>query len=138
MLRKKPSSEFPSSPRPLAIVVADDVAEIQLLISTWLGAAGHQLTSVNSGRELLRIVREQPVDLVITDLVMPDGDGHDAIATLSRLHPNVRVVAMSGGGNRMPTDPGLRLAKGLGADALLSKPFTKEQLLAAVEKAARR
>jgi CheY-like chemotaxis protein len=135
MLGKKPES---APPPPLTILVADDVAEIPLLITAFLRPTGHKIITVNSGRELLKAVREQPIDLVITDIVMPDGDGHDAIATLSRLHPTVRVIAMSGGGNSMPTDPGLRLAKGLGADALLPKPFTKDQLLAAVAKAAPR
>ncbi len=137
MLRNKPAPET-SSPRPLAIVVADDVPDITALIARWLGELGHAVTCTSSGRELLKVVGEKPVDLVITDLVMPDGDGHDVIASITRLKPGTRVIAISGGGGAMPADAGLRFAKGLGADSLLPKPFTKEQLLRAIDQATRR
>lgn len=134
MLRKKSSPD--STPaRPLAVLVADDVEDITTIIQQCLTALGHAVTCVGSGRELLKAVRGQTFDLVIVDIVMPDGDGHDAIVALTRAHPNTRIVAMSGGGKLMPTDPGLRIAKGLGADAVLPKPFSRPQLLAAIEKA---
>jgi CheY-like chemotaxis protein len=138
MLRKKPSPESVLSPRPLAIVVADDVADIRQLIAHWLGELGHVVTAAASGRELLKLLEGQSFDLVITDIVMPDGDGHDVIAAVTRLRPGTRVLAISGGGQHMPTDAGLRIAKGLGADGMITKPFTKEQLLRAVEQAIRR
>ena len=131
MLRKKPN-EPPKPSRSLAVVVADDVADIQVLLATWLQDAGHTVRCVSSGRDLVKAVRERAPDLVITDIVMPDGDGHDAIASVSRLCPDTRIIAMSGGGREMPADPSLRLAKGLGADAVLPKPFSKEQVLATV------
>ena len=138
MLRKKPSPAPAPSARPLSIIVADDVEDITKLIAQILGEAGHDVTSVGSGRELMKAVRERTFDLVITDIVMPDGDGHDVIAAMGRLAPTTRIIAISGGGKLMPTDPGLRLAKGLGADAVLTKPFTHAQLLAAVAKATAR
>jgi CheY-like chemotaxis protein len=120
--------------RPLSVVIADDVPEIRELVTAWLAGGGHTVIETATGRELLEILRQRPVDLVITDIVMPDGDGHDVIATVSRIWPDVRILAISGGGKTMPKEPGLRIAKGLGADALLPKPFTKEQLLAAIQK----
>jgi two-component system nitrogen regulation response regulator GlnG len=138
MLRKKAFAEPPRPSRPLVIVAADDVPEIQHLLVTWLSAAGHTVTALSSGRELLRAVREQACDLVITDIVMPDGDGHDVIAAVTRLCPGTRILATSGGGTKMPADTGLRIAKGLGADVLLPKPFTQAQLLRAVDQVMRR
>ena len=116
MLRKKAFPEPAAPRRALTILAADDVAEILHLLKTWLGEAGHAVTTLSSGRDRLRLLREGSCDLVITDIVMPDGDGHDVIAAVTRLCPGTRILAMSGGGRKMPTDTGLRIAKGLGAD----------------------
>jgi CheY-like chemotaxis protein len=138
MLRKKTSPDPAPAARPLTIVVADDIEEITKLVRQCLAEQGHSVTCVGSGRELLKVAQEETFDLAIVDIVMPDGDGHDAIAALTRLRPTMRILAMSGGGRLMPADPGLRFAKGLGADSLLPKPFTRDQLLAAVAKASSR
>ena len=132
-LRKKPS-EPAAAPKPLAIVVADDVQEIEHLIMTWLEEQGHTVARAGSGREILRIVRGRPIDLVITDILMPDGDGLDAILAINRVSPTTRVLAISGGGRNQPADACLRVARGVGADAILLKPFGRSQLLAAVKK----
>ena len=120
----------------LTVAVADDVDEIQELVATWLGELGHLVLRASTGRELIQLVREQSIDLVITDLVMPGGDGLDAILTINRVSPGTRILAISGGGPRMPADAGLRVAKGIGADAILLKPFDQRQLLAAVNRLA--
>ena len=120
----------------LSVVVADDVHEIQDLLNEWLKGHGHEVTCVSSGRELIDLVRERPIDLVITDLVMPGVDGLDAILAVNRLRPSTRILAISGGGRKMPVEAGLRLARGVGADAVLQKPFDRAQLLAAVDRVA--
>ena len=119
---------------PLAIVVADDVDEIRQLVGHWLAEIGHTVTYASTGRELIQQVRDHPIDLVITDLVMPGVDGLDAILAINRIRPSTRILAISGGGRNMPADAGLRLAKGVGADGVLPKPFVRKQLLAAVER----
>ena len=102
-------------------------------MTIWLEEAGHVVTHASNGREALRLVMEKPCDLLITDIVMPDGDGWDAIVALNRTRPNTRILAISGGGKHMPSEVALRVAKGVGADGILKKPFRRAQFLTAVD-----
>jgi two-component system cell cycle response regulator CpdR len=123
----------PASPKKrLEIVVADDVPEIKDLVALWLEELGHAVTHASDGREVVRLVTERHFDLVITDIVMPQGDGWEAILAINRLRPATRILAISGGGHHMPADACLRVAKGVGADAVLKKPFRQPELVAAV------
>ena len=120
----------------MEILVADDVKDILKLMCSWLEAEGHKVTPVSSGWEIIRCVREKEFDLVVTDLLMPEGDGWEAILVVCRLRPRTRILAISGGGEQMQTDACLRVARGVGADAVLRKPFQQEQFLAAVRQVA--
>jgi CheY-like chemotaxis protein len=94
--------------------------------------AGHRVVTASNGREVGEILAQVQVDLVMTDLLMPERDGTEVIAELRKTHPGTPIVAMSGGG-RMPRGEYLKIAKLFGAHAILEKPFTKEQLLSTVE-----
>jgi CheY-like chemotaxis protein len=136
-LRKKQATP-PTAARRLHILVADDVEEITKLVALWLEEAGHVVTHATSGRDVVRLVKDNPFDVVVTDIVMPNGDGWDAILAINRLRPGTRIVAISGGGKHMPADACLRVAKGVGADHILKKPFQRAQLLDAVNQVAAR
>lgn len=125
-----------SRTKPLSVVVADDVPEIQQLVEHWLSDVGCQVSCASTGNEVAKLVRAHHVDLVITDVIMPDGDGLEVIADLKRAQPAARVLAISGGGNHLPAHDCLKFAKGLGAHAVLLKPFNREQLLEAVTRVA--
>jgi CheY-like chemotaxis protein len=111
------------------VVVADDVVEIQNLLQLWLRELGFLVTCVSTGREAVRVLRTVHVDMVITDILMPDGDGLEVITELKRAQPSVRVIAMSGGGSHLRAAECLKFARGLGAHAVLLKPFNREQLI---------
>lgn len=115
-----------------SVLVVDDVAEIQRLVEHWLGDLGWPVWSVSSGREAGRFLGRQPVDLVVTDVIMPDGDGLEVIAEVRRRQPRARVLAISGGGLHLHAADCLKLARSLGAHAVLLKPFRREQLLEAI------
>ena len=132
LLRKQPAPS--ATPRRLEIVVADDVAEITDLMSHWLEAEGHTVTRASNGREIIELLQKRAYDLLVTDIVMPGIDGWDAILAVSRLRPETRILAISGGGKQMPVDACLRVAKGVGADYVLKKPFRQVEFLAAVTK----
>jgi CheY-like chemotaxis protein len=117
---------------PLAIVVAEDTADLQALITGWLEEAGHSVARASGGRELVQLVQARPFDLIVTDILMPDGDGWDAIAEVHRIRPEVRILAISGGAREMPASAVLRVARGAGAIGMLEKPFSRPDLLAAV------
>lgn len=130
-----PPKDQPTSPaagRRLAILVADDAVDLRALITSWLEEAGHEVTRAGNGREVVELVRQRPFDLVVTDIVMPDGDGWDAIAKVHALRPQTRILAMSGGTREMPASAVLRVAQGAGAIGLLKKPFSRVDLLTEV------
>ncbi len=120
---------------PLSIAVADDVEAIRELVRVWLESMGHSVVTASSGRELLRLVKERMFDLVITDIVMPDGDGWEAILAINRIRPDIRILAISGGGAKMPPDACLRMARGVGADVVLKKPFNRPEFIEAFARA---
>lgn len=99
-----------------------------------LTTKGHRVTAAANGNEASHAVAKDTFDIVITDLIMPEKDGIQVINELRRKYPQVRIIAMSGGGH-VPRDQYLRIAKGLGAHSLLEKPFSNEDLVAAIEKA---
>ena len=124
-------SPSPFLPRatPVSVVVADDVVEIQQLLQQWLRDLGCVVTCVSTGREAVRVLRTVHVDMVITDILMPDGDGLEVITELKTAQPSARIIAMSGGGSHLRATECLKFASGLGAHGVLMKPFNREQLL---------
>jgi CheY-like chemotaxis protein len=119
----------------LSILVADDEKEIRFLLREWLTMAGHSVVLVGSGAEACAAIQRQSFDLAITDMLMPDGDGIDVITEFRKTNPGARVLAMSGGGRYIDGRDYLDLAKGLGAVAVVLKPFRWADLRQAIEEA---
>lgn len=114
------------------ILVIDDEPNLRTILGLTLRAAGHEAVLAADGREGLRQHRAQAVDLVITDLFMPEVDGFEAISAFGKLSPQVPTIAMSGEGQAGPL---LSMAEALGVRATLGKPFSSARLLAAVQAA---
>lgn len=121
--------------KPLTILVADDEESIRTLMLQWLKNGGHTVTVVGNAIEGRAELGKKAYDLVITDVLMPDGDGLNLISSLKKLQPNARIVAMSGGGRYLQGEDYLKMARGLGAHAIVPKPFTFEELAAGIEEA---
>lgn len=118
------------------ILVVDDDIQVLGLIKLVLSSSGYEVASASDGREVLRLVAESPPDLVITDLHMPETDGFVILREMRRLEPRIPLIAISGGGRYSDLlAPCLRMAKGLGAVSLLTKPFGATELLEAVHRA---
>jgi CheY-like chemotaxis protein len=116
------------------ILVVDDEATIRDLLRDLLTLEGHDVRTAEDGRSAVRLVAAQPVDLIITDIFMPAQEGLETIMQLRRDHPDVPIVAMSGGGSTGQLDY-LRDALNLGAVGGLSKPFSTADVLGAVSDA---
>ena len=116
------------------ILVIDDEEDICEMTKLLLEKAGHEVTWTTDSRTAARLLKEQKFEAVITDMLMPDKDGLEVMADLRRHHPEVRIIAASGGG-RVSSDSYLHIARKSGAHALLSKPFTLPELLGCVETA---
>ncbi len=110
------------------ILVIDDDADLLSLMREALEEAGATVVSAPDGLAGLRAVAAEPPDVVVTDILMPTKEGIATIIEMKRLYPDVKIIAISGGGRLGPVDF-LDLAKRLGADAALSKPFPLVRLV---------
>ena len=116
----------------LSILVADDEDSIRSLLEHFLKSAGHTVVIVGNAGEAHDAMKKTSFDLVITDVLMPEGDGLDLITELKKVQPKARILAISGGGRYLEGSDYLKLAKGLGAHSALMKPFTWQQLQDAI------
>ncbi len=121
--------------KPLSILIVDDVASIRAVVELALQRVGYRVISQPDGLAAITALKAEPVDLIITDVLMPKMDGVEFIQHVRQTWPGTPIVAMSGGGERLPGDYCLKTARSLGAAATLEKPFTDAQLLAAVDNA---
>jgi YesN/AraC family two-component response regulator len=115
-----------------SILIIDDEAPIRSMLRLILEREGYQVIEAPDGVEGIRHYRQQPTDLIITDLIMPNKDGIGMIIDLKKEYPDINIIAMSGGGLNKP-DGYLKGAKQLGAKHTLSKPIDREELLRAVK-----
>ncbi len=113
------------------ILVADDDRYVRRLLRQRLEESGYKVVEATNGKKALRQFRKSEPHAVITDIVMPDMDGHELIAKLLAECPAVRIVAISGA-IEQDVPKLLEQAAQSGALRTLSKPFTSEQLFAAV------
>lgn len=119
----------------LSVLIADDEENICVLLEQWFKALGHTVKTAHSGAGALKLLGDFRADLVVTDILMPDGDGVTLINGVRKMLPGARILAISGGGRYMDGTDYLKIAKGLGADGAILKPFTRVQFMQAVETA---
>ena len=116
---------------PQTILVVDDEAKLREMMRTYLRQEGFHVVEARNGREGLEAHACHPIDVVLTDIIMPEKEGLETIMELRRSQSSARIVAMSGGG-RINAQDCLMLARRLGAACVLEKPFTIEQMEAAL------
>lgn len=116
------------------ILVVDDEELFRTTLCQMLEEAGHAVLEAANGEEALRIFDGSAVELVVTDIIMPEMEGIETIKELLQRNPKLEIIAISGGGRANIADY-LEFAKKLGANSALSKPFRKEELLKAVNAA---
>jgi PAS domain S-box-containing protein len=104
------------------ILLIDDESAIRKLFIQKLAGSGYEIIEACDGKEGLKLYRENRPDLVITDLVMPEKEGIETITELKREFPNVKIIAISGGGRNVP-DAYLHVAEILGAERTFPKPI---------------
>lgn len=114
------------------ILAIDDEENILDLLTLMLEGAGHHVATATDGHAGLRRARAEAFDLVITDIIMPVGEGIETIRELRQAAATLPILAISGGARFGKLDM-LQIARKLGADASLAKPFHRDELLRAVE-----
>ena len=113
------------------ILIIDDDPQILDMLGQTLKREGHEVVEALDGKEGLKLYRENPTDLVITDIIMPETEGIETIMELQRDFPDVKIIAISGGGHNDP-DQYLSIAQMLGVQKTFAKPIEREELLKAV------
>jgi CheY-like chemotaxis protein len=125
------------------ILVIDDERDVRDSVKCVLDLAGYEVLTAETVPEALEQLKRTPMDLVITDIIMPKMNGVQAIESIRKAFPLVRIVAISGGGNfgvagyqptAIATNAYLRSAEEAGAHVVLTKPFELDDLIEVVEK----
>jgi DNA-binding response OmpR family regulator len=125
------------------VLIVDDEVEVGEVIRRVLERAGLKVLIANNASTGLETVSAAHPDIVITDVIMPRVHGVELIRILRERHPQIRVIAISGGGSFGPlsykpdaisTHAYLAAAREAGAEEVLTKPFDMDALLAAVRR----
>lgn len=117
------------------ILLIEDMNGVRSSLTTVLKSAGHQVIEAEDGEAGLEKATAQSFDLVITDIIMPKLDGSEVILALKERKPNLPVLAISGGGASVTAENALMVARNT-AEAILPKPFSRAELLEAVDRLA--
>jgi len=118
---------------PLRVLVIDDEPPIRKLLRVGLSAHGYQTVEASSGKSALELLHEQPPDLVILDLGLPDMQGHELLRTMRARNDSVPIVVLSS----RDDETGKVQALDAGADDYVTKPFGMDELLARMRAALR-
>jgi CheY-like chemotaxis protein len=117
------------------ILLVDDHELVCRTLKTMIEDLGHEAFTAANGRQALDIQQSTPVDVLLTDIFMPDMDGYELIQKFRKSYPAVKVIAMTGGIARAPQGPYLEVAQKFGAQWLLRKPFDAAQFTAVITQA---
>jgi CheY-like chemotaxis protein len=124
-----------------SVLVIDDEPAIRKALQRVLASAGYPVRVADNGTDGLEALETQTADIVIVDIIMPRINGVDTIRAIVRKFPNVRIIAISGGGNFSPaayqpyaviTEAYLAAATVAGAHAVLTKPFKSQDVIQAI------
>lgn len=113
------------------ILVVDDEDQIRTMLTQMLSQEGYEVHTAENGEDGMTLVGKYSFDLVITDMIMPVKDGLKFIMELVRDYPDLRILAISGGG-AIKAERYLTMAGYLGDIATLEKPFKRDVLLGLV------
>jgi CheY-like chemotaxis protein len=110
------------------VLVVDDEEIVRVSCLRTLAPQGYEVEAVRDGFEALKLLRDKPFDVIITDFKMPDMDGIEFIDMLRRTAPGARILLVTG----YATDDVREQAEAMGA-SYLAKPFKPDELCEAIE-----
>ncbi len=115
------------------ILVVDDNPVVSLITASLLEKNGYEVIQATSGRKALKLLETKTVDLIISDIQMPDGDGFEMLKELTKFSSYPPVILNSSGVSLSPSE-----LVALGASYFLPKPAAHQEILKAVENLLRR
>lgn len=113
------------------VLIVDDEDMVRMVLAQTLKKVGITVEEAENGRTAVELFRKDPADVVITDIIMPECEGVETIIEIRRISPDVKIIAMSGGGRMGKTDY-LDIAREFGAAQVFRKPFDRMKVLEAV------
>jgi len=116
----------------MRVLIVDDDEQIRVLLQQMMEWAGFDVLVAENGKVAMKMQSQQPADLVITDLIMPEQEGLETISWLKKDYPGIKIIAISGGG-RIGPEAYLPAALELGADLVFSKPFDVQEVVNSVK-----
>jgi CheY-like chemotaxis protein len=114
------------------VLIVEDDKELREMLKLSLLRRNFTVLEAENGKAAITHFKPLITDLIVTDLIMPEEDGLKVVIKLRELKPSIKIIAISGGGKVGPGSY-LNLAKALGADAIYSKPFSINDLIAKIE-----
>lgn len=117
------------------VLVVEDCSEFRAAIKLMVESGGHRVIEAGDGRAGAAALGDEAVEVVITDILMPEMDGIEVLKEAARRRPALPVIAISGGGHLISAVESLSLARLSGARQVLYKPFRKHELLSAIDDA---
>ncbi len=111
-----------------SILVIDDEPQLRGMLRLVLERAGHNVYDAPNGKVGVVVFRQNKIDLTVTDILMPEKEGIETISELKRIAPHAKIIAISGGGRTKNLDF-LTVARKMGADRSLAKPFRPQELV---------
>lgn len=114
------------------ICLIEDDELVRERVALQLSELGYEVLQTDDGDQGLKLIEQERPDAAIIDILMPGKDGLETITAIRRLRPDIRIIAVSGGGRVGPRIY-LDLAKQVGADVTLVKPLSTEDLRNAIE-----
>ena len=112
------------------ILVIEDDELVRGMLKAMLESDGHVVTLAVNGDDGIQKFQQEPFDLVMCDVFMPQKEGLETIREIRQLSASVRIISMTGGGGGDPDF--LRMARAFGATQTITKPFRKAEVLALV------
>lgn len=115
-----------------SILLVDDDLQVLDVMSEMLRMEGYEVHVAENGNQAVEQVSNTAVDLIITDLIMPEKEGLETIADIRKNDSKLPIIAISGGGRVGPNDY-LETARFIGANATLAKPFARAELMDTID-----
>jgi len=122
-----------AKPSKALILLVDDDIDLRGILHRFLERSGFSVATAGNGREALERLEIQHVDLLLTDLMMPEISGIELIQTVRRTNLLIPIIAMSADAD-LRNDRSLELAALAGAQVVLEKPFAMKRLIREVQR----
>ena len=120
------------------ILLVDDVQNVRDSLGAVLMEEGYSVKLASNGVEAMNILSQSPIDLMVSDILMPEMDGVELVTNVIKLYPEIKLILISGGGNQPSSDHNydyLRTSQKLtGINNLLKKPFYPKELIDMIQR----